>query len=184
MKIDDETDLFVVDAKTPAQKHAANLADFFENGPGLRSNRSTWIVAKNTPKKMVLKGGLGAMGVGQMWMTATSSDQDSVEYAVAPEVTFWTRRDLARAAWEMAGAEASDFDTWCDSRIKVLVWDCWQTPPLILAIAAWNAAQGRDSLAAMPPEDGAAFEQWYQETAFELIDEERLPRKTVLQLVP
>ena len=172
MKIDNETDLFVAAAKTPAQKQAENFADVFKNGPGLRSNRSTWIVAKNTSKDMVLKGGLGAMGVGQMWLAATPSDRDSLEYATAPEIAFWTRRDLMRAAWAMTGAELSGFDAWRSTRVKAMTFGGWGQgcSPLVLAIAAWNGARGRDSLAAMPPDDGATFEQWYQGLVFELTD--------------
>lgn len=169
MKIDAEMDLFITAAKTPSQKQAENLVDFFENGPGLRGNRHTWIVAKNTPKDMVLKGGLGAIGVGQMWLAATPSDHDNLEYATAPEITFWTRRDLAREAWAMTGTEISGFDAWWLTRIKASTHQYWGCPPLILAIAAWNGARGRDSLAAMPPSDGAAFEQWYGGLTFEQV---------------
>lgn len=105
MKIDAETELFVADTKTPLQKQAENLTGFFEHGPGLHGDRYTWIVAKNTPKGMVLRGGLGAIGVGQTWMAATSSDHDRLEYAAAPEIALWTRRDLARAAWAMPGGQ-------------------------------------------------------------------------------
>lgn len=189
MKIDDEMDLFIVDAKTPSQKQTDNLVDFFENGPGLRGNRHTWIVAKNTPRNMVLRGGLGGVGVGQMWTAATPSDHDNLEYATAPEIAFLTRRDLARAAWAMTGTEISRFDVWWQTRVKAMAsarrdWGC---PPLILAIAAWNGARGRDSLAAMPPDDGAAFEQWYGGLTFELTDEETVvedrPREAVPKLV-
>ena len=173
MRIDDEVELFSPDAKTPAQKQAENFADFIEHGPGLRGNQHTWIVAKNTPRGMVLKGGLGVMGVGQMWMVATPSDRDNLEYATAPEILFWTRRDLARAAWVRTGMAIAGFDVWWSTRVKAMAssrldWGC---PPLILAIAAWNGARGRDSLAAMPPDDGAAFEQWYQRLVFELTEE-------------
>lgn len=189
MKIDDEMDLFIVDAKTPSQKQAENLVDFFNNGPGFRGNRHTWIVAKNTPRDMVLKGGLGGVGVGQTWTAAAPSDHDNLEYAMAPEIALWTRRDLARAAWAMTGMEISEFDHWWATRVKAMAsarqdWGC---PPLILAIAAWNGARGRDSLAAMPPDDGAAFEQWYGGLTFELTDEETIakdgPREAVLKLV-
>ena len=62
-------------------------------------------IAKPTPKDMVLRGGLGAIGVGQAWMAATAFDRDNLEYAAAPEIALWTRRDLARAAWTMAGIQ-------------------------------------------------------------------------------
>lgn len=84
----------------------------------------------------------------------------------------WTRHDLARAAWVTTGAEVSRFDDWWATRIRATTSASWcNCPPLILAIAAWNGARGRDSLAAMPPDDGAAFEQWYYGLTFELTDD-------------
>jgi hypothetical protein len=85
----------------------------------------------------------------------------------------WTRHDLARAAWLMAGAAVSGFNSWWATRSRATTstrWCC--CPPLILAIAAWNGARGRDSLAAMPFDEGAAFEQWYYGLSFELTDED------------
>ena len=89
----------------------------------------------------------------------------------------WTRHDLARAAWLTAGTATAEaallsaaFEHWWSTRIRVSTGACWGCPPLILAVAAWNGARGRDSLAAMPPDDGAAFEQWYYGLAIELTD--------------
>jgi hypothetical protein len=89
----------------------------------------------------------------------------------------WTRRDLAYAAWEtsaqhtesrgqlakilfVTGTKAA-FDVWWEARAKVLTAEQYGCPPIVLAIAAWNAARGRDSMVAMPAEDGAAFEKWF-----------------------
>lgn len=101
-----------------------------------------------------------------------SSDHDNLESATVPKIALWTRRDLARAAWTMTGMEISGFNAWWSTRAKAMAYVHWGCPPLILAIAAWNGARGRDSLASMPPEDGVAFEQWYGGLTFELIDEE------------
>ena len=38
------------------------------NGPKLRYDYNIWVVAKDTKRKKVLLGGLGGMGIGQMWL--------------------------------------------------------------------------------------------------------------------
>ena len=83
-----------------------------------------------------------------------------------------TRHDLARAAWLMTGAGPSGFAGWWATRARASTSARYCCPPLILAIAAWNGARGRDSLATMPPDDGAAFEHWYYGLTFELTDED------------
>ena len=70
------------------------------------------------------------------------------------------RRALAIACWKEAGV-ITTFDAWWVSRARVVSDPRWQCPPLILAVAAWNGARGRDALVTMPPEDGYAFEKWY-----------------------
>lgn len=67
---------------------AANLKDVFYNGPGLRWSRNTWIIAKDTNAGMVQVGGLGAMGVGQMWMVTRDYHRDDPTFAGAPEVPY------------------------------------------------------------------------------------------------
>ena len=63
-----------------------NLADVLQNGPGLRY-RSICILAKDTAHGAVLVGGLGGMGVGQMWFPETEYHKRSAGYADAPERT-------------------------------------------------------------------------------------------------
>jgi hypothetical protein len=89
----------------------------------------------------------------------------SYECVSGHEVASVQRRDLARAAWTQAGAEILDFDSWWATCAVALTSARWGCPPLILAIAAWNSARGRDRLITMPPVDGAAFETWYVEHA-------------------
>lgn len=43
-----------------------NFDDFMERGPGLRSSYQSWVVAKSE-RGYTLLGGLGGMGVGEMW---------------------------------------------------------------------------------------------------------------------
>lgn len=45
-----------------------NLDDVADRGPRLSVNRSTWIVARCETGEHILRGGLGAMGVGEMWV--------------------------------------------------------------------------------------------------------------------
>lgn len=68
---------------------AASAADFWENGPRLSGNRKSYILARATvvadgkEVEMVLRGGLGAMGIGRMWGEAGGSITDET-YADAP----------------------------------------------------------------------------------------------------
>ena len=62
--------------------YAHNLADVFENGPGLRWGRKTAALAIDRRRGYVLKTGLGAMGVGTMWCSYTDEDP---EWADLPE---------------------------------------------------------------------------------------------------
>lgn len=95
-----------------------------------------------------------------------------------PPRASWTRRDLAFAAWVtsadrtggsrgalaktlfVTGTKAA-FDTWWETRAKVLTAAEYGCPPVVFAIAAWNGARGRDSMVAMPSDDGAVFEKWF-----------------------
>jgi len=69
----------------PKQKQKENTKIFMENGPGLRYDYNTWIVAKDSAHNKVLIGGLGGMGCGQMWAETEQRHKDNLEYAVAPE---------------------------------------------------------------------------------------------------
>lgn len=61
---------------------AHNLADVFENGPRLAWGRKTAPIAIDRPRRRVLKTGLGAMGVGTMWIPY---DDELAEWADLPE---------------------------------------------------------------------------------------------------
>jgi len=52
------------------------------------------ILAKNTEHMMVLKGGLGAMGVGRMWCHANEWEKASPEWDELPEME-WDGEILA-----------------------------------------------------------------------------------------
>jgi hypothetical protein len=84
---------------------------------------------------------------------------------VAPEMARWTMANTE------ISASASAFTAWCSTRVKAVVHSRWACPPLIIAIAAWNGAHGRDSLEALPPDEGAIFEPWYRDLVVEIINE-------------
>ena len=67
------------------QRAEHNMLDVLEHGPRLAYGRSTWIVAKDTARDLVLVGGLGGMGVGQMWFTASDDHKADPTYADAPQ---------------------------------------------------------------------------------------------------
>lgn len=51
----------------PNEALANNVAEFMEDGPGLRITTRTWIAARDDVNGYVLLCGLGGMGVGTMW---------------------------------------------------------------------------------------------------------------------
>lgn len=51
-----------------------NLAIFMDRGPSLSSDKRTVILAVDPWTDTYLTGGLGAMGVGEMWSTASADD--------------------------------------------------------------------------------------------------------------
>lgn len=76
------------DERTPDEIQASNIAEFMENGPGLRWGAySTYVVARDDAQNMVLIGGLGAMGVGKMWGRATEDDRNRPGWDTAPQET-------------------------------------------------------------------------------------------------
>lgn len=72
-----------VTARDVARKNAQN---FLEYGPGLRYSTGTFVVARDRKCKRVLTGGLGGMGVGQMWGSQCSTDREKPGYRHAPEM--------------------------------------------------------------------------------------------------
>ena len=66
---------------------AHNIADVLENGPRLSWNRKTAELAIDRKNKYVLMTGLGAMGVGTMWVSYADrgDDWEEPEWADLPE---------------------------------------------------------------------------------------------------
>jgi len=46
----------------------------------------SFILAKDSKRGKILRGGLGILGVGQMWQDVTERDLSSTEYRLAPEM--------------------------------------------------------------------------------------------------
>lgn len=53
---------------TNDELQAENVANFIANGPGLRTSYNTWIDQRDPDLQRVRLCGLGAMGVGTMWV--------------------------------------------------------------------------------------------------------------------
>lgn len=73
--------------KSVEQIQQENFSHFMEGGPRLSSGYQIFVVAKDSKKGRVLLGGLGAMGVGQMWMTMDHTrDSQRPGWDEAPEI--------------------------------------------------------------------------------------------------
>ena len=70
---------------TPEQCAENNLEVFMEQGPGLSTQYLTFIVARDRAKKRVLVGGLGGMGVGEMWFNDDPHFAAKPGYENAPD---------------------------------------------------------------------------------------------------
>jgi len=68
------------------ERVAASNKDFIDNGPRLWRYRQTYIVGRCREHRMVLTGGLGSMGVGQMWGIEGPCSESDPTFADAPEV--------------------------------------------------------------------------------------------------
>jgi hypothetical protein len=65
---------------------AENIAKFMQDGPRLRADYNVWIVKKDSPHNKVLLGGLGGMGVGQMWTDMLERYKSYPGFDEAPEL--------------------------------------------------------------------------------------------------
>lgn len=69
------------EANAIAEKKALDVA---ENGPRLMYGQGIWLAAKCPTGKHELHGGLGAMGVGQMWCPANPAHRGTPEWDALP----------------------------------------------------------------------------------------------------
>lgn len=71
------------DNRKPTEVKMENLQHFLIYGPGLSTCYDAFVVARDTTKKRILLGGLGACGVGQMWMGEEERHKDYSGYEEA-----------------------------------------------------------------------------------------------------
>ncbi len=64
-----------------------NMEEFLDRGPGLRYSTRSWVVGRDRTRKKVLLGGLGGIGVGQMWFDESPRHAEDSTFADAPEVS-------------------------------------------------------------------------------------------------
>lgn len=64
-----------------------NWEHFMERGPALSYAYQTYVVARQPSTGRILLGGLGAMGVGQMWFSEEPEHADYPGYAEAELVS-------------------------------------------------------------------------------------------------
>jgi hypothetical protein len=64
-----------------------NIRSVLRDGPRMTMAYNTWIEARD-PRGLVLIGGLGCMGVGQMWFVEDERHKDYPGYEEAPELTY------------------------------------------------------------------------------------------------
>ena len=103
-----------------------NIADVMEHGPGLRVTRRTAVLAHDPDRNLVKIGGLGALGVGTMWVERT----DEHDTTNAPIERGHTPADFV--AWLEANPQP--MSKWCeDSPCRSMdgVWciDCQRSFP-------------------------------------------------------
>lgn len=63
-----------------------NVLKVMKDGPRLRSDYNTWIVARDPEAGLIKLGGLGGMGVGEMWFQESERDVQLPGYEDAPTV--------------------------------------------------------------------------------------------------
>lgn len=64
----------------------ANILKAIQDGPRMRRDYSQFVVARNRASGGVLLGGLGALGVGQMWFNDRGQYDELPGFADAPEM--------------------------------------------------------------------------------------------------
>lgn len=89
-----------------------NTAEFMEKGPGLRyDSYRTYVVARCPSGGTILLGGLGVMGVGEMWFTESEEHKSHPGYAEAEIVASEVSPEGIRA-WDQRLREGGGVDPW------------------------------------------------------------------------
>lgn len=75
-------------SKSVEQVQRENAAHFMERGPALSRGYQAYVIARRPQDAHVLLGGLGSMGVGQMWVPETEEHQGYPGYEDAAILTW------------------------------------------------------------------------------------------------
>lgn len=80
--------------KTVEDVKAHNMKVYMRHGPGLNGHYRTFVIARDPYTKRILIGGLGSLGVGQMWFDEKDTDRDRIGYKEARIVAGNTENDM------------------------------------------------------------------------------------------
>jgi hypothetical protein len=61
----------------------ANWKHFMDRGPGLSYGYQQYVIARRPASGEILLGGLGGMGIGEMWLAESADDEALPGYAEA-----------------------------------------------------------------------------------------------------
>ena len=71
--------------KTIRELEEENAKVLVNGGPRLSWRYQVWIIARDRMNKRVLIGGLGSMGIGEMWFNEESRHRAYIGYDEAPD---------------------------------------------------------------------------------------------------
>ena len=108
-------------------KHNARLLR--QDGPRLRYGYSIYVIARDREKKLVLLGGLGGMGTGEMWVADTPQEATRPGYEDAPEQA---NEEEDVLSWEALGGQIKELITEIEASPDAIIWMCkcsaWNSP--------------------------------------------------------
>lgn len=78
------SDVITADSVEAVSIRVAKALDVAVNGPRIFYGQGCFVVAKCKTGKHILRGGLGALGVGQMWFETTDDDRNAPEFDHLP----------------------------------------------------------------------------------------------------
>jgi hypothetical protein len=66
-----------------------NFAIFLEDGPRLSTKYNVWVLGKCTKRNKILLGGLGGLGIGEMWFNMAEWHKNYSGFEDAPEIEYY-----------------------------------------------------------------------------------------------
>jgi hypothetical protein len=76
--------MITADSLEASSIRVAKALDVEVNGPRIFYGQGHFVHAKCKTGKHILRGGLGALGVGQMWFETTDDDRNAPEFGPLP----------------------------------------------------------------------------------------------------